>query len=195
MDSVFLWAQVVGFFAMGIGIFAVQIKNPRHILLCGVPSALLWTIQYLMLGAPIGALLNLSSGLKDIALVYVVKRYIPYVIAIFLAAIWSTGLYSFSHWYDMLPLIAVTAVSIALLIDRDNRSLFVRAIIFNCCLWIVYNAIVGSWMGLSCAVMIIISSLISMARYEEWEIGKCYKSFLPSLARELVIFPSPRTYP
>lgn len=194
-DSIFIWAQIIGFCAMVIGTLAMQFKNPRHILLGNVPSAGLWTIQYLMLGAPLGAILNISSALKDGTVAFIHKRYLNLVIGSFLIMTWLIGLYHFNQWYDLLPLLAGTAVNAALLIDRDNRPLFVRAVIVNCALWIVYNLIVGSWMGATCAIMIIGSSMLSMARYEGWEIGKCYRSFVPSIARSLFIFQGPRTYP
>lgn len=195
MENVFFWAQVIGFFAMAIGVAAMQIKDSRKILLWNAPSSLLWTIQYLMLGAPIGALLNLGSALKDTGTAFLNQRYVSHIIMTYMAMSWGVGLYNFAHWCDALPLIGVTIVNSALMIDRDNRSLFVRAVIVNCAVWVVYNTIVGSWMGAACASLVIVSSVISMARYEEWKIGRCYRSFVPSITRALFTFSNFRTFP
>lgn len=190
-----MWAQIVGFVAMCIGIVAKQINKPRHILLCSIPASSLWAVQYMMLGAISGVIMNLIFVVQDGTIAFIKKRYLTYIILTFVTLTWSLGLYHSAHWYDVLPLIAGTIVNMALLYNRDNRPLYIRSIIINCVLWIVYNAIVGSWMGIGCAVMIISSSLISMARYEGWEVGRCYKSFMPSVARSLFVFPNFRTYP
>lgn len=188
MEGVFLWAQVVGLFAMVVSIGAWQLKNPRHIILCNVPSAALWTVQYMMLGAPLGAVLNITSLVKDGALAFIKDKYVPYLIGGFLCVLWAFGLYFFEHWYDILPLIGGSIVNLTFL-QRDNRALCARGTIICCLFWIVYNAIVCSWMGVACASLVIMSSMISMARYEEWSLGQCYKSFFPSISRSLFVFP------
>ncbi len=192
--STFFWAQVAGLFATGICVGVWQIKNPRKILLFGVPGAFLWGVQYLLLGAPLGALTNFSSAAKDLILVNIHKKYLPILVGVFLLMIWGIGLYMMSTWADILPIFSVTLFNLALLF-RDNRSLLARSSILSQILWIMYNIIVGSWMGLLCSSLTIISTLWGMARHEEWEIGKCYKSFMPSLARSLFVVPNFRTYP
>lgn len=194
MDSVFIWAQIIGLIAMAVSVWAWQLKKPRHIILCNVPATLIWTVQYILLGAPLGAILNLASAFKDSGLFFIKNKYVPYLIGTFLLVIWSTGLYFFEHWYDSLPLISGSIMNIALL-QRDNRSLIARATIICCLFWLVYNVIVSSWMGAACASMVITSSIIGMARHEEWSLGKCYKSFFPSLSRSLFVFPNLQTYP
>ncbi len=194
MDSVFIWAQLIALVAMGIRIFSVQFKKPQHILLCCVPSSILWGIQYLLLGAPMGALFDFSSAIKNGILGTIKQKYIYIIIISFLVFLWISGLYLFKSWFDILPLIAVTLIDLACL-RRDNRALIMRATILGQICWIIYNFIVGSYVGTICSILVICSSIISMARYEKWTLGKCYKSFMPNLARELFIFPNFRTYP
>ena len=38
MDSIFIWAQIIGFVAMTITAMSWQLKNPRHIILCDIPN-------------------------------------------------------------------------------------------------------------------------------------------------------------
>lgn len=194
MENTFLWAQIIGLFAMTFAVSAWQFKNPRHIILCFVPANTLWAIQYFMLGAWLGVIMNICSVAKDGALAFIHERYVAYLIGAFLAVAWGFGLYSFTHWYDILPLAGVTTVNLALL-QRDNRPLYARACILTGCFWLGYNIIVHSWMGTCCSTLVIISSIVGMARHENWALGQCYKSFLPSLARSLFVFPNFRTYP
>lgn len=194
MSSVFLWAQVIGFVAMGINILSWQLKNPRHIILSYVPANTLWAIQYMMLGAPVGAMINLCSAAKDGGLAFVKDKYVPFLIGSFLCVVWIVGLHFFQAWHDLLPLIAGTILNLSLL-QRNNRPLYARASLTACALWLVYNVIVGSWIGTLSACLVMTSSIIGMARHEEWALGQCYKKFTPNLARSLFAVPNFRTYP
>jgi len=194
MDSVFLWAQLFGILAMSINIMAWQLKNPRLIIFSYAPASSLWAVQYFLLGAPLGVILNICSATKDLFLSFVKDSLVPYLLGAFLFVIWTVGLYFFEHWFDILPLIAGTIINVALL-QRDNRSLIARAGIAAQVCWITYNLIVGSYMGVTSGCLGTISSVIGMARFEAWEIGKCYRTFLPSLARSILVFPDPKTYP
>ena len=187
MDK-FLLIQIIGLTAIAVEICTQQIKNPRLIILCSTPANLLWALQYVMLGAPAGATTNGAGAFKNLGVFFLKQKWRPYIIGLYILTAWGLGLYLFSAWYDILPLLAVTALNLAFL-QAENRPLIARAIIINCSLWIVYNAIVASWMGLICACLVICSSIIGMYRHENWDIGKCYKSFLPTLARSLFIFP------
>lgn len=176
-------------------IIAMQLKNPRHIILSGVPSGMLWATQYFLLGATMGAIANASSALKNLLSAFVPQHYLPYILGLYLTMIWGIGLYNLSAWYGICPLIGASTPTIALLINRDNRRLYARAVIICCAFWACYNSIVGSWMGLCCDTLTITSSLIGMYRHEQWDIGKCYRTFLPSLYKSLFSNPIPKTYP
>ena len=196
MDSIFtnifLWVQVIGLAAMSINILAWQLKNPRHIIFSYVPACSLWALQYILLNAPLGAIMNIFSVIKDSFLTFVHEIYVTYIIGAFLLTIWCVGLYYFNHWYDILPLFGATVTNVALL-QRDNRSFVARGAICTQVFWITYNLIVGSYMAALSGLMVVGSSTIGMARHEEWEIGKCYRTFGPSLMRSL--FLTPRTFP
>ena len=173
---------------------AWQIKNPRLIIFSYCPACTLWAIQYFLLGAPLGVILNICSAGKDGLLAFIDEKFVPFLIGAFLFFVWSIGLSFFTHWYDILPILAGTIINIALL-QRDNRALVARASIAASLCWIMYNLIVHSYMGFASGCFVILSSMIGMARYEEWELGKCYRTFLPSITRSLFVFPNFRTYP
>lgn len=191
MDFVFFWAQIVGLFAMTINILAWQIKAPRMIILCCVPSSFLWALQYFLLGAPLGALMNGTSMIKDLALVFIRQELIKYLIAAFLCVAWSVGLYFSAGLHDLLPLLATTFLNISFL-QRDNRELVARASIAAQVCWISYNIIVLSFMGIATGVLCILSTVIGMARYEKWAFD--YRDVI-SLSKHIFIMPRFRPYP
>lgn len=188
MDNIFLWAQLVGIAAMVGEVSSWQLNSSRKIILTYIPVNILWGVQYLMLGAAMGALINFMGALKSIGLLAAKKSLLPWVIFLHLAAVWGFGLYHFQHWHDVLPMMATTIVNVAL-IDRDNRALIARAVIIMCLLWLVYDCIFQSWMAALCSLLIIVSSVVGMARHEQWNLGTCYKSFTLNVTRSLFAFP------
>jgi len=193
MENAFLWAQIAGFLAMSCCVLSMQLKSSRHMILSGVPSGFLWAAQYMLLGAPMGALMNAGGAVKNLFAAYLPEKYLSYLLVSYLLIIWSIGLSQLDVWYGLLPLAGGSCCSVAILINRDNRGLYARAVILSCSMWAVYNITVGAYMGLACDTLTITSSIIGMYRHEKWDLGKCYKTFLPSLYRSL--FPNFRTYP
>ncbi|MEM8833606.1 MAG: YgjV family protein [Pseudomonadota bacterium] len=193
LENKFLMAQIAGFLAMSCCVISMQFKHPRNIILTGVPSGLLWATQYMLLNAPMGAIANASGALKNLLITFLPKSFVPHLLLFYLFLMWGIGLYNLEVWYALLPLIGASATSVALLINRDNRELYARSIVLCCSLWACYNITVGAYMGLACDTLTILSSIIGMARHERWEIGRCYRTFFPSLGRSL--FPNLRTYP
>ena len=194
MESGFLIAQIIGFFAMCFAITGMQLKNPRNMIKCYIPVGLLWGTQYVILGAHQGAIFSFGAAVKDAFLSHVSDKYVTFVILTFLALLWGISSFFIQYWYDLLPLIAGTIVNLGFL-KRDIREVIARTSLTSQFCWFAYNMIVGSWMGMLCAVLVVTSIFIGMVRHESWVIGRCYRTFLPSIARSLFTFPNFRTYP
>ncbi len=180
-DNPFLWAQIAGFMAMSCGVISMQFKNPKHIILSGVPGGLLWATQYTLLGAPMGAIANAGGALKSLVISFLPQSKLPYVLGFYLVMIWSIGLYNLTAWYALIPLMGASTTSVVLLINKDNRALYVRAIIVGCLLWACYNMTVGAYMGLACDTLTIVSSIIGMARHENWNMESSPLNFFKLL--------------
>jgi len=192
-ENTFLWAQIFGLCAMTFSICAWQLKNPRHILLCYVPSALFWSAQYFLLNAYVAVLPCLCAATKDFILSFIPENKAKYTVFIFIIIVWCIGLQFVQQPIDFLPLLTITIFNLSLF-QPDNRSLMSRLIILCQVSWFAYNLQVGAWMGCICCVFVTSSALSGMIRHEKWEIGKCCKTFLPSIQRALFDF-TPRTYP
>jgi len=198
MDQIFsntyLWAQIVGLFAMTGCISIWQLKNPRHIIILYIPVAILWGIQYYLLGAMVGVMICTLSIAKDACVGFMPARYSRYFVITFLATITTVTLYIAKTPLDYLPLLASTLFNLGLLMP-DNRSLVARFAVISQLSWLLYNVPTEAWMGVACCVLVITSSLISMARYEKWQLGKCFKTFPPSFIKSIFALPNFRTYP
>ncbi len=194
MDSIFIYAQIAGFIAMCFSIAAWQFKKQEHILLCYVPSGFFWCVQYLLLGAYNGALFSFVAMFKDTALAKSGRAYLKYIVGAFI--VFNIGLVSvfYKSAFDVLPLVICLLVNLPLL-KKDNRYWMTRCNILAQICWMAFNLHAHAYMGVMCSTLIITSTFLGMARHEKWELGKCYKSFLPSLGRSLFNFNTPQTYP
>ncbi len=191
-SNTFLLAQFFGFCAMCLSVYVWQIKNPRMILLLYVPTSLLWATQFFLLGSNMAAIICLLCVVKDFSLSVVDKKRAPKIITLFLIAIWSIGALTITTTIEVLPLITLTFFNLALL-QPDNRRLMARTNILTQVLWIAFNISISAYMGVLCSLLLVVYTLIGMYRHEKWEIGRCYKSFAPSLMRALLI--KPQTFP
>ena len=192
LENRFIAAQIFGVFAMTCSITAWQMKNPRNILRCYVPSALLWAIQYGLLSTPIAMMTCLLAATKDGVLSSIAADKAKYVILVFIAMVWGIGLPMVDRPLDFIPLLTISAFNFSLLWP-DNRQLIARMNVLSQAAWIIFNVQVGAWLGVTCCILVSTSAIIGMIRHEKWEIGRCYRTFFPSLARS--IFPNLRTYP
>jgi hypothetical protein len=192
MEDYFFWAHLSGAIAMCFSIAAWQFKSQKHIVGCYIPSSAFWAIQYFMLGVPNAGLFAIACIFKDAALFKLSEKYFRAIIGIFfISNVLFISLF-YASALDLLPLIIILFVNLPLT-KNNNRYWVARGNIMAQCCWIIFNLHAGAFMGIICACFIIGSTLLGMARYEKWEIGKCYLSFAPSLARALFI--KPQTYP
>ena len=180
-DNLFLWAQIAGFLAMSCCVISMQFKNPKYIILSGAPGGTLWATQYMLLGAHMGAIANIIGAFKSLLVAYLPKSFLPYLLGFYLIMIWGIGLYKLDVWYALFPLLGASITCVVLLIDRDNRALYARAIIIGCLLWACYNATVGAYMGLACDTLTITTSIIGMYRHENWNVNSSPINLFKSL--------------
>lgn len=192
--SSFMVAQLIGALAMAIGVSAWYLKETKKMAFCFACTDILWAIQYFLLGAPIGGLILLKCAVRNGFASYLKEENMKYVIFVFLFLVLIITCFNFKTIHDLLPFIGTVVFSLSLL-KRDNRSIMARAGLFSNLCWTAYALF-------SFAIPAIIYGLIagtiqiySMIKYEQWQLGKCFKTFPPSFMRSLFVFPSLRTYP
>ncbi len=180
-DNMFIGAQVVGLCGLCINVFAWQLKNPRHMIITHIPGRSLMAIQYLMLGAPLAAIIDTCAVLRDSGISFLKEKYTLYMIAFSVCCSWGMGLYFFQHWYDVLILICGTIVNLSLLLYRNNRPAYARAGILSNCFLLAYGVMIYSYMGVISASLIITSSILGMRRHENWDLKRSPMSFFKLL--------------
>ncbi len=162
--------QMIGFFAMALGIASYQSKTRRGILLFQLFASILWIIQFLFLKSYAGAILNFVAIIRNSLFSFKGKYKwadsiaLPiFIMGLFLAS----GIYTFTleGIISIIPTFAMLLSTAALFITREKiiriLSLFVSPP------WLIYDAISGSVAGVMCETFMIISIIIAMIRYRE----------------------------
>ena len=193
VQNSFMVAQIFGVLAFSLQVIAWQLKAPRLIILIHAPINLLWSAQFYLLGALIGCFHSLACALKDAVLFGVHTKYLPIVIGMYLLTCFLIAINFSTNWYGVLPFLGTFVLNIAML-KRDNRKLIARAYIVSIMCWMVYNYFSAAYVTMTCDAIVAVTVVIGMARFEKWQIGKCYKTFLPSIHRAIFNF-TPQTYP
>lgn len=168
MGSDFFTAQIFGAIAMAISILSWQIKNPKLIILCNLPACIFWGLQYVYLSATIGAITCFSTALKDGALYFTNEKQAKYLIVSFFIGTLALLIWNYKGSIDLLPISALIIYNIALYFYRDDRSTLSRYIILTKICWLIYCFNAGAYVGMTCSVLVMASSVIGMARHEGW---------------------------
>ena len=156
------------FGAMGLilSIIAFQFKKHKHIVLLKLSSELTFSIQYILLGAWTGAVLDFISVIRNFLFYRFVKKGISTtpVILVFGAFVIATGFFTFDGIISLLPIGSklLTTVSYGMKKEKWLRLITLP----SCVLWIIYNLFVGSYAGALTDGITLASILIAIYKFD-----------------------------
>lgn len=156
---------IFGFLALVPFVLSFQAKNRKYLLILQIVSLLLFSVQYLLLGAWTGLILEFICIVRNIMFYFRdrVKSFNNIAMPIFfsLAAI-AVGVFTRTAWYWFIPVLANISQTIGLYMRKDinNRIFF----LIGSPLWLVYNCLTGALVGVVTEVCNIISIVISIVR-------------------------------
>ena len=169
---VFLGAELTSpafyFGALGLilSIIAFQFKKHKHIVLLKLSSELTFSIQYILLGAWTGAVLDFISVIRNYLFYRLVKKNISTtpVIIVFGLFVIVTGFITFDGFISLLPIGSklLTTVSYGMKNEKWLRLITLP----SCILWIIYNLFVGSWAGAVTDAITLMSILIAIYKFD-----------------------------
>lgn len=142
-------AQVFGIGAM-ISLFLIyQQKSRKGILICKLSADVFWIAHYFCLGAVAGMIPNFVGVFREtVFLNRKTKRWAssPVWVAVFILLNFSLGIASFKNWYDMIPIIASSFVTVSLWIDSPNLTKSISLPVSAS--FLTYDVFVGSYIGI-----------------------------------------------
>ncbi len=156
---------------LGVGILIggfVSFQNNRHkhIVMMKVGTDLLFTAQYLLLGAYSGALMDLIGIVRNLILMRTAdnRKKQAVATAVFVAILTAAGIATWAGPISLLAIIgkAFTTVAFGFRNPRILRALTIP----SCILWAIYDALTGSWAGVLYELLGLLSILIAFVRFD-----------------------------
>lgn len=150
-------AQIFGLGAM-ISLFCIyQQKSRKGMLLAKLSADICWVVHYLCLGGFAGMIPNGIGIFRE--LIFINRKEKVWASSIFWPGIfivinWLLGFRTFSMWYNILPILASTVVTVSLWIDNPKLTKCMTVPISLS--FLIYDVFIGSYIG-------VINELISIA--------------------------------
>ncbi len=192
MDKIIIIiAQVLGAVAILSNIYAMQFNKHGLIMLFKLIGSFLFCLQYFLLGAYVGMIMDLIGTIRNIVFAYLVKngkKTTPYII--FFAVLtfftglftvletWDATLLALSRWSSSAQILTVIAVVISSLsiiaklistIAYGFKSAHVIRMLNlpSCSCWIIYNFVCFSFTGVLNELLTISSIIIAEIRFRK----------------------------
>lgn len=171
-----LAAQAVGIVAMLFNILSFQQKTPRRVITFQLVGSALFALNYLMLGAPVGTLLNIIGIARAIVysnrerfraerlfwLILFVSLYgVSYVLTF---AVFGTPFTPINALIELLPVVGMTAVTVGFRLQ--NAATIRKLGLIGSPSWLIYNVVKVAVGGAICEIFSICSIVIGMLRYD-----------------------------
>ena len=169
-------AQAFGIVGMLFNILVFQQKKQENVLICQFFAAATFAVNYFMLGAMVGGMLNVIGAVRSVVFYFKDKTHansIAWLIIFVLAFASSYPLTFFAFGTDMntknfiielLPVIAMIVATISL------RVGVARAVRFFCLftspMWLVYNCFSGSYGAIASEILNLISIITGIIRLD-----------------------------
>ena len=156
-------AQIVSAGAVVSFIASLQMKEKKNLLLLQFIANILFAVQYILLGAYMGAIVNLISVIRCALLYFSKKTPHKAFLYIFIAATLITGFVSFDGILSLIPV--ANALLYTVSTWQDNMKLLRYLFIVASVLWIIYNYWVGAYVAIISNCFEIVSSVTAMIRF------------------------------
>lgn len=167
---IYIIGQLLGIFAISLGVISYQVKTQNKLLLLQTLNALLFIIHYLMIGAISGMALNIVGLVKNAFYWYKSDKggagiVIP---CIFASTVLGLGIFTAIQtqtWYSVFLIIGLTVHTVCFAIPDAQK---VRAsILFTSPMVLIYNIFAFSIGGMVYESVATVSAAIGFIRYKK----------------------------
>ena len=161
----YIFAQILGFIAFLVSLYAYQRIKKKDILLCMVISNIINLVHYLMLGAYSGCITKVIAIFRDTFIVLKEKNKslssILFLI-IFILIYTLVSIYTFTNILSLFPLVAAIIYIIPTWLE--NSKTVKKTALFCYILWLIYNIYVLSIAGVIANIVSIVSIIIGLKK-------------------------------
>ena len=156
----------LGIVGILVNILSFQCKKHNRLLFWKTANESLFGIQYLLLGAYTGLMMNIIGCTRNVLFAELVKRKkstrIPRIIFSVLFV-----LFALLTWDGFKSILSGFAKVLSTVAYGSPNTAFVRAVIlFTSICWLIYNYSVGSYTGSICEFLTIVSIIVGIFRID-----------------------------
>lgn len=169
--------QIISIAAMGCNILSYQNKNQKSLLIFQLLGGTLFAISFFLLGAMIGAILNIIAVIRAIMFLFSEKLNMshPAWLVAFIASYVTVYILNFTVFgveatfinfaIEVLPIIGMTALSVGFMFEDSSKVRLLGLI--SSPAWLIYNIYYVSVGAIICESLSLISIFIGMLRHDK----------------------------
>ncbi len=160
-------AQIFSFLGLICYIISLQQNDKKRILQFHVIAYIFFAIQYFLLGAWSAAFMDIAALASSIMFYYNnknTKKTPPYMLIIFILLMGITGIFTIKDLNSSIPI--VMSIIFIYAIWQDNVSLIRLVSLIKSYTYILFNFVIGAYVSVIGNVIIIISALIAIIRFD-----------------------------
>ena len=176
MNTIEWVAQCAGIIAMMFNILSYQGRSQKSVIAMQFFGAVLFAVNYLMLGAAVGGILNILGIVR--AVVFLFKErlkadrlpwllgFVACYIGVYILnfTVFGKDVTGYNLIVELLPVIGMVALNIGFRLR--NASDVRKCALISSPAWLIYNITVGSWGGIICELLTLGSIFIGMFRHD-----------------------------
>lgn len=160
--------NILGLLAVAMFVLSYQMKSRRNIILLNASSRLLFIIQYLLLGAFEGALLDTIAFFVSLLCQKrdheFIKKHFALTVILSDIAIFALGMITYKNIFSILPILGVIFETLALWMKKE-RTIRIASLL-GAPFWLVYNTLNYAYGSAIGNAITLVSIGIAIVRYD-----------------------------
>ncbi len=158
--------QVLGIIGIIASVLSFQCKEHKKLMFLRSMNEFTFGIQYAMLGAYTGMMMNFIGVIRNTVFADLVKKKKNTIPARIIFAVLFT-IFIIYTWSGPKSLFSGVAKVVSTFVYGNSSTAVVRiGILFTCTGWFIYNLFVGSYAGCVCELLTIISIIIGIFKLD-----------------------------
>ena len=169
-NAVFI--QILGFVGLVIQVFSIQSKVYKKVIFMTIASEFIFGVQLFLLGAITGAVTNLGACVSNTVYYLCIKNGKKTTVFQILFGIIFVVL-GISTWEGILSLLVIVAKVVSTVSYGIKHTKIIRICkLISMPLWLIYDGLSGSIAGAANDVLVIVSTVVGMIRFDRKKIEK-----------------------
>lgn len=159
-----LIAQIIGIIACITLIFSFQFKDNKKYFIAQLIGALLFSINYVMIGAYTGCVTNLINIFRSLVMVSTIKSVRKNGYYMLITAYTLSTIFTYEGWQSLLLLVSQVGGT-TFMKTNNGKIIRIGQLLVISPLWLIYNIVEFSIGGIICEAFTMGSVIVSFMRY------------------------------